>query len=299
MARSQNQSLNREQADTMNPGPTAAVHKKYPPVPVLISAIIIAAFLIMALGADVIAPHDPTETNIRMRLKGPSLDYPLGTDALGRCLASRIIYGSRTSIGLGVLIMTISGIVGVLIGLISGLGGRLVDELMMRITDMFLSFPEIIAALAIAGILGPKTINLVFALVMVSWMRFSRMVRGITLSEKERDFIQAARLSGVSQWGIIRHHILPACLPAIMVLGSLGLSKSILGISSLGFLGFGIQPPLPEWGCLLMEGKAYIRTAPYLAIFPGLAIILLVLSLNLVGDHLQDRLSERYQSKEV
>ena len=263
------------------------------PVPVLIAGLIIVLFVFMALAAELIAPHDPTETNIRMRLKGPSMEYPMGTDALGRCLASRIIHGARVSIGLGLLIITIAVICGVLIGLAAGLEGGLLDELLMRITDMFLAFPEIIAALAIAGILGPNTFNLVFALVIVSWMRFARVVRGITLSEKERDFIQAARLSEVSKIGIIYHHILPACLPSIMVLGSLGLSKSILAISSLGFLGFGIQPPLPEWGSLLMEGKPYIRTAPYLTIFPGLVIILLVLSLNLVGDYLQDRLSDR------
>ena len=260
---------------------------------VIIAGVLTVAFLLMALTANYISPHDPTETNIRQRLKGPTLEYPLGTDSLGRCLLSRIIYGSRTSIGLGLMIIAIAVVVGVVIGLAAGFEGGWVDEALMRLTDMFLAFPEIIAALAIAGVLGPKTVNLVFALVVVSWMRFARVVRGITLSEKERDYIKAARLAGVSRLGIIRHHILPASMPSIMVLASLGLSKTILAISSLGFLGFGIQPPLPEWGLLLMEGKSYIRVAPYLSIFPGIFIILLVLSLNILGDHLQDRISRQ------
>ncbi len=255
--------------------------------------ILVVFFMLMALTADYLAPHDPLKVNVRQRLSAPSLTYPLGTDSLGRCMLSRIMHGARVSIGLGLAIQASALALGVLIGLLAGFEGGLLDDLLMRITDMFLSFPEIIAALAIAGVLGPNTINLVFALVVVSWMRFARVVRGITLSEKERDYIKAARLSGLSRWGVIWHHILPACLPSIMVLASLGLSKSILAISSLGFLGFGIQPPLPEWGLLLMQGKAYIRTAPYLTIFPGLFIIVLVLALNILGDNLQDRFTQR------
>lgn len=267
--------------------------RKRPRFVTIAAAVIVSLFTFMALAADSISPHDPTTANIKQRLNGPSPEYPLGTDALGRCLLSRIIHGARVSMGLGLIVITIAMFGGVAVGLIAGLKGGLIDELLMRLTDMFLSFPEIIAALAIAGLLGPSTGNLIVALTVVSWMRFARVVRSITLSEKERDFIQAARLSGVSQWGVIRHHLLPANTPSIIVLASLGLSKSILAISSLGFLGFGIQPPLPEWGLLLMEGKAYIRSAPYLSVYPGLAIILLVLSLNILGDGLEDHLSKR------
>lgn len=233
-----------------------------------------------------ICPHDPVHTDLSLRLAPPSWQYPLGNDALGRCLLSRILIGARTSVGLGIAVVVASSLLGVFIGLLAGYLGGAVDELFMRLVDIFFAFPEIVAAMAVAGLLGPGTLNLLFALSLTSWMRYARVVRGITLSVRERDYIKAAQLAGSSKAAIMRTHILPANMPAIMVLATVGLGKAVLAVSALGFLGFGVQPPYAEWGMLLMDGKDYILSAPHLSIFPGLCIMLAVLAFNLAGDSL-------------
>jgi ABC-type dipeptide/oligopeptide/nickel transport system permease subunit len=247
---------------------------------------IVVALLAVAILGPWICPHDPVQTDLTLRLAPPSWQYPLGNDALGRCLLSRILFGARTSIGLGMTVVVFSSLLGVLIGLLAGYLGGVVDELLMRLADIFFAFPEIVAAMAVAGILGPGMFNLLFALSLTSWMRYARVVRAVTLSVRERDYIKAAQLAGVSKAAIIHAHILPANMPSIMVLATVGLGKAILAVSALGFLGFGVQPPYAEWGMLLMEGKDYILSAPHLSIFPGLCIMLAVLSFNLVGDNL-------------
>ena len=252
------------------------------------SVIIIFTMFSAALFGHFLAPHDPIKTDLSLRLASPGLEYPLGNDSLGRCLFSRILCGARASIGLSFAAVAISSVFGIIIGLVSGFLGGLVDEFLMRIVDIFLSFPEIIAAMAIAGILGHGAFNLVFAITVVSWMRYARLVRGITLSIKEQDYVKSAMISGVSKTAIIFRHIFPANIPSIIVLITIGLGKAILGISALGFLGFGVQPPYPEWGTLLMEGKDYILSASHLSLYPGIAIMLTVLSLNLLGDSLRD-----------
>jgi ABC-type dipeptide/oligopeptide/nickel transport system permease subunit len=219
-------------------------------------------------------------------LAPPSWQYPLGSDALGRCLLSRILFGARTAIGLGMTVVVFSSLLGVLIGLLAGYLGGVVDELLMRLVDIFFAFPAIVAAMAVAGILGPGMFNLLFALSLTSWMRYARVVTAVTLSVRERDYIKAAQLAGGSKAAIIHAHILPANMPSIMVLATVGLGKAILAVSALGFLGFGVQPPYAEWGMLLMEGKDYILSAPHLSIFPGLCMMLAVLSFILVGDSL-------------
>jgi peptide/nickel transport system permease protein len=246
-----------------------------------LTVIVVMAAAVMGPWA---CPHDPVRTDLGLRLAAPSWQYPLGTDALGRCLFSRILYGARTSIGLGMAVVVFSSLLGVVIGLVAGYLGGVVDELFMRLVDIFFAFPEIIAAMAVAGLLGPGTVNLLLALSLTSWMRYARVVRGITLSVKEREYVRAAQLAGVSTAAIIRTHLLPANLPAITVLATVGLGKAILAVSALGFLGFGVQPPHAEWGMLLMEGKDYILSAPHLSVFPGLCIMLAVLSFNIVGD---------------
>jgi peptide/nickel transport system permease protein len=257
------------------------------PLLALASLIVAAVFLITLLGT-ILEPHDPLETNLSLRLAKPSLQYPFGNDTLGRCLLSRILSGARISVGLGFAVVGFSCLFGMAVGLLSGYRGGLIDETLMRITDIFFSFPEIIAAMTVAGLMGPGTVNMISALSLVSWMRYARVVRGVTLSVREREYIKAARLSGVSGTVIILRHILPANLPSVIVLATIGLAKAILAISALGFLGFGAQPPTPEWGTLLMEGKDFILTAPHLSLYPGLAIMITALAFNLAGDGLRD-----------
>ena len=242
--------------------------------------------IVAALLGPWVCPHDPVRTDLAFRLAPPSWQYPLGNDTLGRCLLSRILFGTRASIGLGAAVVIISCLLGVWVGLVAGYAGGYVDECLMRITDIFFAFPGIVAAMAVAGLLGPGTVNLLLALSVTSWMRYARVVRGITLSARERDYVKAAQLAGVSRSAIIRSHLLPAGMPSIAVLATVGLGKAILAVSALGFLGFGVQPPHVEWGMLLMEGKDYILSAPHLSIFPGLVVMVAVLSFNIIGDNL-------------
>jgi len=254
----------------------------------VVSAVVVFSLVCAAVFGPILAPHDPLRTDLSMRFAPPSREFPLGNDALGRCLLSRILWGARTSLALGFAVVMSSGALGVTIGLISGYAGGIVDEVSMRIADVFFSFPEIIAAMAVAGLMGPGTANMLLVLTLVNWMRYARLVRGITLSVKERDYVKAAELSGVSNTGIILRHLLPPNIPYIIVLGTIGLAKAILAVSALGFLGFGVQPPSPEWGTLLMEGKEYILSAPHLSVFPGIAVMASVLSINILGDFLGD-----------
>ncbi len=252
------------------------------------SVIIVFVVFFAAAFCPFLTPHDPIKTNISLRLAPPSLKYPLGNDSLGRCLFSRILCGTRSSVGLSLAAVVISSVFGIITGLISGFLGGIVDEFFMRIVDIFLSFPEMVAAMAVAGILGHGTFNLIFALALAGWMRYARLVRGITLSVKEEDYVKSAMISGVSKRAVIFRHIFPACIPSVIVLITIGLGKALLGVSALGFLGFGVQPPYPEWGTLLMEGKDYVLSASHLSLYPGIAIMFTVLSLNILGDGLRD-----------
>ncbi len=252
------------------------------------SLVVVLMIVATAVLGPWIAPNDPYRTDISLRLARPSLKFPMGNDALGRCLLSRIIVGTRASIGLGFLVMFISATLGTATGLISGYQGGLIDELFMRVTDIFFAFPEMVAAIAVAGIMGPGTFNLLLVLSSVSWMRYARVVRGITLATRDRLYVKSAQLSGVSKTVILFRHILPASMPAVTVLATIGLAKAILGVSALGFLGFGVQPPVPEWGTLLMEGKSHIMTAPHLSLYPGLCIMVSVLAFNILGDGIQE-----------
>lgn len=250
--------------------------------------LIVLAVLFVAVFGPVLSPHDPLTTNMSLRLAPPSSQFIMGNDALGRCLFSRIVSGTRMSIGLGIAVTALSCLFGVVVGLTAGYFGGLLDESLMRVVDILLSLPEIIAAMTISGLMGPGVFHLVLALSITGWMRYARLVRGITLSVKEREYVKVAQLSGASAPAVIVRHILPANIPALIVLGTIGLAKAVIAVSALGFLGFGVQPPDPEWGALLMEGKEYILSAPHLALYPGIAIMLCVLAFNLTGDGLRD-----------
>lgn len=253
-----------------------------------IGAIIIMLLIGVAIFAPVISPHDAVKQHLSDRLQPPSSRYLLGTDHLGRCVLSRIFYGTRISLLVAVLVVTASMLIGALFGIIAGYYGGIIDEFIMRFIDLLLSFPSIILTLVIVGIWGQSIFNLAFALSIVSWKGYTRLVRGIVLSEKEKEFVLAGRALGASNRHLILYHILPGCLGPILVVATLSMGHVILSIAGLGFLGLGPPPPTPEWGSILNDGRLFLRSAPHLMLFPGLAIIIAVLAFNLLGDGLRD-----------
>nr|WP_321398800.1 ABC transporter permease [uncultured Desulfobacter sp.] len=250
----------------------------------------LTVLMIIVMAGPWLAPNNPLTPHPDMRLSPPSIQFPMGCDILGRCLFSRILYGARASIGIGFAAVAISACLGTAIGLAAGYFKGIADELFMRITDMFLAFPEMVAAIALAGIMGPGSLNLIFAVSCISWTKYARLSRNIALGASQALYVKSARLSGVPAVTIIFRHILPTVRPSMTILATVGMAKGILSVSSLGFLGFGVQPPNPEWGTLLMEGKDYLYTAPHLSIFPGLCIMAAVLAFNLLGNWFEQKI---------
>jgi peptide/nickel transport system permease protein len=255
----------------------------------MVGAVLILFLAFIAVFAPYIAPHDPIEINLKERLLAPNMEYPLGTDNLGRCMLSRIIYGARISLQIGIIVVGITSVIGITLGMIAGYYGGVLDELIMRGVDILLVFPGIILALVIAGILGPGLFNVMLALAIVGWTGYARVVRGVVLSVKEKEYVESARALGVGDWYIITRHILP----------TLGMAYVILAAAALSFLGLGAQPPTPEWGSMLNNGKNFMRTAPHLTIFPGLAIMITILAFNFIGDGLRDALDPRVSEKMI
>lgn len=247
--------------------------------------------LIVAIVGPLLAPYDPIEINIPKRLSAPGSEFILGTDALGRDIFSRLLYGARWSLGLAFLISVIGLFTGTLIGLAAALGGKWADWAVMRTTDTFLAFPELVAAVVIAGLMGAGIWSLIFALSVTGWMRYARVARGIGVSLKSRGYVIQARLAGLSPWAIARWHYLPSLLPSLTVVWTGMFARAILGISALGFLGFGVQPPVPEWGTMLLDARIHMRSTPLQMIWPGMAVVISVLAINLAGDALRDALS--------
>jgi peptide/nickel transport system permease protein len=254
--------------------------------------LLIAVLCFLALFAPEIAPHDPLAQRLDSRLLSPSLEYPFGTDELGRCIFSRVIYGTRISLGIGIFVVAVTSIAGTAIGLLSGYRGGLLDEALMRGVDIVMAFPNIILALVIAGLLGPGFPSVVLALAFTHWTAYARLVRGQVLSLRKRVFVEAARALRPSSFYILRKHILPNCMEPVIVLGTLEIAHVIIFASALSFLGLGIQPPVPEWGSMLKAGIPYLRTAPHLTFFPGLMIIFTVFAFNFAGDGLRDSLGQ-------
>ncbi len=249
--------------------------------------------------ADLAAPYPPNAISLRSRLLPPfwqdggSLAHPLGTDRLGRDIASRIIHGARVSIAAGLAAVAVGGVIGTLLGLVSGYYGRWTDTLIMRATDAMLSLPIILIALLFAVVFGPSFGNLVLVLGLVLWARFARLVRGEALAWKEREFVALARVAGCSSFRILRRHILPNIVNPLVVLATLQVGWVIIVEASLSFLGAGIPPPTPSWGAMIADGRSHVTTAWWLSFFPGLALVLVVLSINLLGDWLRDYLDPR------
>ncbi len=261
----------------------------------LLGLAIVIAFTVAALFAPLLAPHDPTAVDPSARLQGPSLGHPLGTDNLGRDLLSRLLHGSRWSLGTVVLATFLVMSIGVTVGALAGYVGGLLDDLLMRVVDLLLAFPGIILALAVAGTIGPGITGVMIGLVVVWWAPYGRIVRGMVLAVRERPFLEAARALGLRRRRIVFRHIVPNVLPPVIVLMTLEMGELILVAAALNFLGLGAQPPTPEWGAMLAESRPFLVSAPQLMVYPGLAIALVVLGFNLLGDGLRDELDPRLQ----
>lgn len=249
----------------------------------------------LSLFAPLLAPHDPTAVNLLQKLQSPSANFPLGTDHLGRCILSRLIYGGRISLSIALAVISLTTTISLFIGLISGYIGGKVDRVLMQICDVFLAFPSMILSLAIVGTLGTGIGNLILALTITHWAGYARIIRSRVLSVKEQNFVQAAVISGSNQWQIMLHHILPFTLIELVVLVSLDISHITLHIAGLSFLGLGIQPPTSEWGVMIYEGREYFRQQPELMLYPGLMIFLTTLGFNLLGDVMRDVLDPRLE----
>ena len=254
---------------------------------------LILVFAASALLAPFIAPYGPIDQTLSQRLEPPSLTHWLGTDQLGRDLFSRLLFGARISLTVGLVVVASAGILGTSVGLVAGYAGGVVDEVLMRVTDVFFAFPPLILAMAIAGALGPNLNNAMIAIAVVLWPAYARLVRGQVLSLREREFIEAARCIGASTPRILWRHLLPNTLAPLLVQASFDLGGAILSTAGLSFIGFGAQPPTPEWGVMISEGRKFISTQPWLALFPGLAILFTVAAFNLIGDGLRDALDPR------
>lgn len=251
---------------------------------------IFAFFVGAILFGFILTPYDPVGTDFLNRLSPPSWQNWFGTDQMGRDIATRILYGAGWSVGLALIVSTTGAVIGTIVGLLAGSLGRFVDGLCMRVTDSFFAFPELIAAIVITGVLGPNTVNMVIALILVSWMRFARLVRALTDDVKQRDYVLQAKLNKIPYILILTRHYIPNIVLSVVVVWTSSWSRTILSISGLSFLGFGVQPPQAEWGAMLLDGKPYMLTAPHVMVFPGLAVLITVLTLNLMGDHLRDHL---------
>lgn len=259
----------------------------------VVGLVIVVIFLIAAIAAPLVSPYDPNKQNLALRLKPPTAEHLLGTDQLGRDVLSRIIWGARVSLMVGLVVVISASIFGTLVGLIAGYTGGFVDHALMRITDIFFAFPSLILAMAIAGALGPSIENAMIAIAAVTWPVYARLVRGQVLQLKKREFVEAAESVGASGARIIRKHLLPNSLSPLLVQASFDLGGAILIAAGLSFIGFGAQPPLAEWGVMISDGRKYVTTQSWLPLFPGLAILFTVAAFNLIGDGLRDALDPR------
>jgi peptide/nickel transport system permease protein len=254
---------------------------------------IIIALLLVAAFAPLIATADPLAQNLDLRLLPPSGSNFFGTDSLGRDIFSRIVYGTRVTLVIVLLVVITVGPIGLLIGAASGYLGGWVDRLLMRITDVFLAFPRLVLALAFVAALGPGLENAVIAIAITAWPPYARVARAETLIIRQQDYIAAIRLQGASQWRIVWKHVVPMCLPSLIVRTTLDMAGIILIAAGLGFLGLGAQPPIPEWGAMISAGREQIFDQWWVATFPGLAICVVALGFNLLGDGLRDVMDAR------
>lgn len=244
--------------------------------------------LCVALFAPWLAPGDAFTSDVTQALQGPSSEHPFGTDKLGRDVLSRIIYGTQLSLFMGLTIVIIMVSIGTIIGAVAGYFGGKVETVLMRLADIMLAFPGVVLAIAIAGILGGSIVNTIIALSVVGWAKYARLVRSMTLKVRHEEYVVAAVMMGASTWTILRRHIIPNILPLVVTTGALDIGAMMIEVAGLSFLGFGAQPPTPEWGLMLNEGRQYLQTSPWLMIFPGISILSVVSVFNLWADSLRD-----------
>jgi ABC-type dipeptide/oligopeptide/nickel transport system permease subunit len=265
----------------------------------LLGGIIVIVYLFLAVFAPILTPHNPTQGDLRIRLTPPawhsggSWEYPLGTDSQGRDLLSRIIFGARVSLGVGLISVTISVIVGTLLGMLAGYFGGRFDNIISRLADLLLAFPFLIFAIGVMAFLGPGFVNLILALTFKGWVEFFRLVRGEMLAEKTKEYVEAARVTGLGSFAIIIKEILPNIAQSVFVLGTLRIGYMIITEASLSFLGLGMPPTIPTWGTMVAAGRDTMMVAWWITTFPGLAILFLIMSINLFGEGLRDILDPR------
>jgi peptide/nickel transport system permease protein len=264
-----------------------------------LGVVVVVLVLLLAVFGPLIAPQNPDQVNLLAVLQPPSVHHWFGTDSLGRDIFSQVLAGARISVEVAVIILSLSVVFGTALGIMSGLAGGLVDEIIMRITDLFLAFPGFILAAAIAATLGPSLQHTVLALAVVFWPWYTRLIRGQVLSLREREFVLAARVARAGTMWIATRHLARNVLAILIVQVSLDVGYAILATSSLSFLGLGAQPPSPEWGALIASGRSYIQTAWWWTVFPGLALALTVLGFNLLGDGLRDWIDPRLRGSLV
>jgi peptide/nickel transport system permease protein len=254
---------------------------------------VVTCLSLAALLAPLLAPHDPNAVDVVRKFAPTSLDHPLGTDNLGRDNLSRLLFGARLTIGTAVMASAAVAVIGIVLGVLAGYFGGVVDAVISRLVDVVLAFPSFLAALAVTGVLGPGLGHVAIALVVVWWARYARIVRSAVLVERGKPYLEAARAVGSSRWRMIGRHVVPNVIAPIVVLTTLDTGELLLGISSLSFLGLGVQPPAAEWGAMLSEARTYLSQAPLLMVWPGLALFVLVLGFNLLGDGVRDVLDPR------
>ena len=259
-----------------------------------VGGFIVAVAVLAALIGPIVAPFDSASQDLALRLDGPSLRHWFGLDELGRDILSRVLAGARISMLVGLVVVSISSTVGVAVGAVAGYFGGRVDEILSRAIDILMAFPGLLLAIAMVAVLGPSLFNVVFALSLIGWVGYARLVRGQVLRARELEYVQAARAAGAKTPRILWRHVIPTAIPAVVVQATLGMAGAIIGEAALSFLGLGVQPPTPSWGTMLNGGRAHLLDAPHLTIFPGLAIALLVLGFNFLGDGLRDATDPRH-----
>jgi peptide/nickel transport system permease protein len=262
-----------------------------------VGAGIVLLAIVAAIFGPVLAPFDPADQELALRLAGPTGAHWFGLDELGRDIFARVLSGARISLLVGLVVVGVSSTIGILLGSIAGYFGGRTDEAISRVIDILLAFPGLLLAIALVAVLGPSLVNVVLALSLIGWVGYARLVRGQVLRAREFEFVQAARALGATTPRILARHVIPTALPAVTVQATLGMGGAILAEAALSFLGLGVQPPTPSWGTMLNYGRAHLLDAPHLTIFPGLAIAVLVLGFNFLGDGLRDALDPATQGR--